>query len=197
MERCRIGSTGHRAVVGVRTGCDRTRIEDRRPARPRLRAHRQDVTFAGMTDTDGQDAAVEALAGGCRCGRLRYQVLGQPQAVNCCHCRDCQRLSGSAFAVNAVYPAPQVELLGTEWSQRDLATDSDGGREWRCAACGVLLFSDHRLFKDALRFVRVGTLDEGERLVPDAHYFVRSKHTWVVIPEGVPAWETLPPARGD
>ena len=131
--------------------------------------------------------------GGCRCGRLRYRVVGKPQAVNCCHCRDCQRLTGSAFAVNAVYRTSHVELLGKNWGERDLLTDADGGRAWRCHACEVLLLADHPAFADALRFVRVGTLDEGEKLAPDAHYFVRSKHPWVVIPDGLPAWDTLPP----
>lgn len=83
--------------------------------------------------------------------------------------------------------------MGTGWTDGDLMTDTGGGRAWRCLDCGVLLFTDHRAFGDALRFVRVGTLDTGERLVPDTHYFVRSKHPWVVIPDGLPAWETLPP----
>jgi hypothetical protein len=116
--------------------------------------------------------------------------------VNCCHCRDCQKLTGSAFAVNAVYPTPQVECLGTEWSERDVVTGLEGAKAWRCSGCETLLFTDHRAFGDAFRFVRVGTLDAGERLVPDCHYFVRSKHSWVVIPGGIPAWETLPPGAG-
>jgi hypothetical protein len=131
--------------------------------------------------------------GGCLCGRLRYRVVGEPEAVNCCHCRDCQRLTGSAFAVNAAYPARQLKLIGKGWSKRDVVTDPNGGKTWRCVECGVLLFSDHPAFGDTLRFVRVGTLDRGENLVPDAHYFVRSRHPWVQIPSGLPAWETLPP----
>jgi hypothetical protein len=149
-----------------------------------------------MTDAPTSLAPNEALAGGCRCGRLRYRVVGEPQAVNCCHCRDCQRITGSAFAVNAAYPTSHVELLGQEWSEHDLLTYSAGGRAWRCFKCGVLLFADHPAFGDALRFVRVGTLDTGERLAPDTHYFTRSKHPWVVIPDGIPAWETLPTRNG-
>ena len=134
----------------------------------------------------------DTLGGGCRCGRLRFRLHGAPQAVNCCHCRNCQRITGSAFAVNAMYPTAQVETLGG-WEDRDLLVEPDGGRQWRCADCGMLLFADHPMFGDAVRFVRVGTLDEGERVAPDTHYFTRSKHPWVVIPEGVTAWETLPP----
>ncbi len=146
-----------------------------------------------MVQDPAHQAPDKPLAGGCFCGRLRYQLAGPPQAVNCCHCRDCQRLTGSAFAVNAVYLTSQLELLGTAWSERDLVTDPNGSRTWRCSSCGVLLFGDHPAFGDSLRFVRVGTLDEGEHLAPDAHYFTRSKHPWVVIPPGLPAWETLPP----
>ncbi len=134
----------------------------------------------------------DPLFGGCRCGRLRYRVVGNPRAVNCCHCRECQRLSGSAFAINAVYPTPQVERLGSDWSEQDVVTDPEGARSWRCSKCEVLLFAEHPAFGDAVWFVRVGTLDRGESLRPDAHYFVRSKHPWVAIPDGVPAWETLP-----
>lgn len=43
-----------------------------------------------------------------------------------------------------------------------------------------------------MRFIRVGTLDRGEEIQPDAHYFVRSKHPWVTIPPGLPQFETLP-----
>lgn len=45
---------------------------------------------------------------------------------------------------------------------------------------------------DAIRFLRVGTLDENERLSPDAHFFARSRHPWVTIPAGIPAHDTLP-----
>ncbi len=148
-----------------------------------------------MRNETAAQAAAGPLSGGCRCGRLRYRVVGKPRAVNCCHCHDCQRLTGSAFAVNAAYPASQVELSGSGWSERDISTDASGRRSWRCSACAVLLFGEHPAFGDALRFVRVGTLDAGERLVPDAHYFVRSKHPWVVIPDGVPAWDSLPPRK--
>ncbi len=148
-----------------------------------------------MSAGSSPQALDETLSGGCLCGRLRYQVVGKPKAVNCCHCRDCQRLTGSAFAINAVFPTPHVTFL-TGVSERDHAVNADGSRAWRCADCGVLLVASHPAFGDALRFVRAGTLDQGEGLAPDAHYFVRSKHPWVVIPDNLPAWETLPPRAG-
>lgn len=133
------------------------------------------------------------IEGACECGAVRFRLTDAPITVNCCHCRDCQTITGSAFALNAfietdrvalVEGAPEVRTLGRE-GRRDT-------RAWRCPVCETLLWADHPMFGDAVRFVRVGTLDDNERMAPDAHYFVRSKHPWIAIPDGVPSYETLP-----
>jgi len=135
----------------------------------------------------------DGLEGGCECGDVRYRLIGAPIVVNCCHCRDCQRISGSAFAINAMIETDRVEVICGEAEQSSLEREGAGDTHaWRCGRCLTLLFADHPLFGAAMRFVRVGTLDEGERLVPQAHFFVRSKHPWVTLPEDVPAFETLP-----
>jgi hypothetical protein len=139
------------------------------------------------------------LQGGCTCGRVRYRLTKAPITVNACHCRLCQRLSGSAFALNAMIEAEYLELTGeAEPELVYIPTDlSDRTRAWRCAACGVLLFNDHPLTHDHVRFIRVGTLDQGERLAPDAHYFVSRKHPWIALPHDVPAYESLPSGEED
>ncbi|MEO6954877.1 MAG: GFA family protein [Polyangia bacterium] len=126
--------------------------------------------------------------GGCECGAVRFRLTSDPIVVNCCHCRDCQRITGSAFAVNAMIETARVQLV----RGRPVELQRDGARAWRCGTCFSLLWADHTKLGHGLRFVRVGTLDAGERLSPDAHFFVRSKHPWVVIPEGVPRFEALP-----
>lgn len=125
--------------------------------------------------------------GGCLCGAVRYRMRGEPIFVNCCHCRDCQRLSGSAFAINAMIEADLVELAMGESLADGVDRDSA-----RCPQCGVLLWGTIPMFGAAIRFVRAGTLDRGETVIPSAHFFVRSKHPWIAIPEGVPAFDTLP-----
>ena len=87
----------------------------------------------------------------------------------------------------------RVEVIKGEPVRASLEREGSGDTSaWRCGNCHTLLYADHPMLGDAIRFVRVGTLDEGERLAPEGHFFVRSKHPWVVIPEGVPAFETLP-----
>ncbi|HEX8442757.1 MAG TPA: GFA family protein [Allosphingosinicella sp.] len=125
--------------------------------------------------------------GGCECGRSRYRLKASPIAVNCCHCRDCQKLSGSAFALNALVEAEYVQLL----SGSD-AVESGAGGATRCGTCGVLLWATHPMFGDRILFLRAGTLDEAEHMEPDAHFFVRSKHPWIVLPADSRVFETLP-----
>ncbi len=49
--------------------------------------------------------------GGCACGAVRYGLASPPMIVHCCHCRDCQRHTGSAFVLNALIEAERVKLL--------------------------------------------------------------------------------------
>lgn len=125
--------------------------------------------------------------GGCECGAVRYRMSAKPIFVNCCHCRDCQKITGSAFAINALIEADQI---GVSKGVENLSTVEG---VTRCNRCSSLLWAEHRNFGGGIKFLRVGTLDEAETILPDAHFFVRSKHHWVKIPQGVAAFETLPP----
>lgn len=130
------------------------------------------------------------LEGGCYCGFVRYRITSNPMFVNCCHCRDCQKLSGSAFAINAMIEADHVEVT----SKGRPTTLGDTEKAARCPNCGTMLWATHRLFGDPILFLRAGTLDESEGLEPDAHFFISRKHPWVVIPPDVPAFAELPGA---
>ena len=61
----------------------------------------------------------------------------------------------------------------------------------RCRDCGFALWSYHPHFGEAIAFVGVGMLDRGECLQPEAHYFTRSKHPWVSLPDGIPTFPEL------
>ncbi len=111
-----------------------------------------------------------------------------PLFVHCCHCRWCQRETGASFALNALIESERVELLGGEVEVVDTPSDSGKGQKIaRCPKCRIALWSNYGGAGDVLRFVRVGTLDEPDRLPPDIHIFTSSKQPWVVLPPGVPA----------
>jgi hypothetical protein len=54
------------------------------------------------------------MDGGCACGVVRYRLRSEPMFVNCCHCHECQRQTGSAFVINAVIETDRIELLAGE-----------------------------------------------------------------------------------
>ena len=129
------------------------------------------------------------LEGGCACGAIRYRLKTQPMFVHCCHCRDCQRQTGSAFVLNALIETDRIEILSGEPEPVSMPTDSVQPHDiYRCPACHIALWSDYGR-RPALRFVRVGTLDDASALPPDVHIFTRSKLPWVGLPKEVPAFE--------
>jgi len=128
------------------------------------------------------------LEGGCTCRAIRYQMISSPLFVHCCHCRWCQRETGASFALNAMIEADRVVVLKGE--PEVVATPSNSGKGQkiiRCPVCRIALWSNYAGAGDLVRFVRVGTLDEPDRLPPDIHIFTASKQPWVILPPGTPA----------
>jgi hypothetical protein len=126
--------------------------------------------------------------GGCTCRTVRYRMTSRPLFVNCCHCTWCQRETGSAFAINAMIEADRVELLRGAVDVVDTPSLSGKGQKIaRCPHCRIALWSNYGGAGDAVRFVRVGTLDARNRLPPDVHIFTSTKQPWVVLPPETPA----------
>jgi len=131
----------------------------------------------------------DTLEGGCFCRNVRYRLASAPMFVHCCHCRNCQNQTGSAFVINALIETDRIEKLSGE---PELTTvESGSGRPhdiYRCPDCRIAVWSDYGR-RPALRFVRVGTLDDPTALSPDVHIFTRSKLPWVRLPESVHSYD--------
>ncbi len=136
------------------------------------------------------DDATFSLDGRCTCGAVKYQITAKPLFVYCCHCTWCQRETGSAFALNAMIEASRVELLEGEPELVSVPSPSGNGQKvFRCPTCRVTVWSNYARAGDAVRFVRVGTLDEPGRVPPSIHIFTAAKLPWVILPGDVPAVE--------
>jgi hypothetical protein len=109
--------------------------------------------------------------------------------VHCCHCRDCQRQTGSAFVLNALIEADRVETLSGKTEGNAVPTDSGLPHViHRCPICQIALWSTYD-GREKLRFLRVGTLDDPAAAPPDIHIYTRSKLPWVTLPDGAKAFE--------
>jgi hypothetical protein len=128
------------------------------------------------------------LEGGCGCRAVRYRMETAPLVVHCCHCRWCQRETGSAFALNAMIESERVTDLGSAPEVIDTPSASGKGqRIARCPHCRIAVWSHYAGAGHFVKFVRVGTLDDPDRLRPDIHIFTASKQPWVVLPPGARA----------
>jgi hypothetical protein len=117
-------------------------------------------------------------------------MTSRPLFVHCCHCTWCQRETGASFALNAMIEADRVVLLSGEPEIVDTPSNSGKGQKIaRCPTCRIAVWSNYAGAGEKFRFVRVGTLDEPSRLPPDVNIFTASKQPWVILPEGVPAFD--------
>ncbi len=128
------------------------------------------------------------MEGGCDCREIRYRMKTKPMWVNCCHCRWCQRETGSAFAINALIEADRVEVLHGKPEVINTPSNSGKGQMIaRCPTCKIAVWSNYGGGGDKIRFVRVGTLDDPDRCPPNIHIFTTTKQKWLVLPPGMPA----------
>jgi hypothetical protein len=115
-------------------------------------------------------------------------MTSKPLFVHCCHCRWCQRETGASFALNALIEADRVQLLAGEVNRIDTPSNSGKGQVIsRCPRCRIAVWSNYAGGGVAVRFIRVGTLDEPDRLPPDIHIFTESRQPWVMLPLRTPA----------
>ena len=122
------------------------------------------------------------------CRSMRYSLASAPMIVHCCHCRWCQRETGSAFVLNALIETERVLLAEGDVDVIETPSNSGKGQKIaRCPRCKVAVWSHYAGAGAAIRFVRVGTLDEPDRFGPDIHIFTASKQPWVVLSPDVPA----------
>jgi hypothetical protein len=144
--------------------------------------------FVRLRETNYMTTTSTAFDGGCTCRHVRYRMTARPLIVHCCHCRWCQRETGASFALNAVIEADAVQLLHGDVEVVVTPSSSGKGQKIaRCPKCRIALWSNYAQAGPAIRFVRVGTLDEPDTFAPDIHIYTSTKQPWVVIPSGTPS----------
>lgn len=127
-----------------------------------------------------------SLSGGCQCGSVRYKLEGPIIRLNICHCSDCQRQSGSAFGMSLVISPETFQLTSGVLKNFEITADSGRSKIGAfCSGCGVRIYNR----TSALMSIKAGTLDDVSWLVPNGHYWTRSKQPWVQIPDGIECFE--------
>ncbi len=129
------------------------------------------------------------MTGACSCGAIKFRLTAKPMFVHCCHCLDCQRQTGGAFAINALIETDRIEMLRGAPEPVSMPTDSGRPHDiYRCPRCQVALWSDYG-GRPKMRFVRVATVDQPHAIVPDVHIFTRTKVPWIALPSDARVFE--------
>ena len=130
-------------------------------------------------------------SGGCLCGAVRYEIDGEPVFSGHCHCRDCQRATGTGHVSVTGLPRAAVKITG---ELRAYASVGDSGQSLTrnfCPICGSLIFSEPTIMPGMIN-VTAGTLDDPSLFQPQAAIYVRSRPDWDRLAGGLPEFETLP-----
>jgi hypothetical protein len=125
-----------------------------------------------------------AITGSCVCNTVRYRLLTSPLYCYACHCIDCQKSTGSAFAINLNIETDNIHIISPTAPVYIKREKKLGviDRHAECPQCRVELWSNNAL-GDAIADVRVGTLDFASLMEPDCHIFVDSKLDWIRLPD--------------
>ena len=131
--------------------------------------------------------------GGCFCDGIRYAVSAEPLTLYACHCTDCQRQTGSSFALSMILPRDALSLLRGD-PRHAIRTMPDGRRLHSrfCGECGSHMWGEPPKFPQVV-VLRPGTLDDTSWLRPVGHIWTRSAQPWESIPEGTLSFDGQPP----
>ena len=130
------------------------------------------------------------LNGACLCGRVQYEIAGEPRFMYQCHCGKCRAASGASFVTNVIVDADKFRITA---GKESLAAYESSPQKFRhfCSACGSPIYSQGEKTKHVVA-VRSGTLRQDPGLRVAYHAFVDSKAPWVEINDGQPQFPEWP-----
>ncbi|MEN9682600.1 MAG: hypothetical protein RLZZ427_351 [Pseudomonadota bacterium] len=116
--------------------------------------------------------------GGCLCGAVRYSVAAEPLMQVICHCKNCQRQSGSAWSMIAGVPETAVTITGALTTYEDHGDSGGGVLRQFCGTCGSPLFS-RVASAPGMLFIKAGTLDDTSAFAPAVQIWTKSRQHWI------------------
>ena len=128
--------------------------------------------------------------GGCLCNEVRFEIRGQIRDIVFCHCSQCRKVQGTAFAANGVVDRTDFNLVKGESLLTAFET-SPGKKKYFCCRCGSPIYSDNDQLPDVVR-IRLGTIESDITERPQRHIYVASKANWDTICDDLPQYDTLP-----
>ncbi|SBS28504.1 Glutathione-dependent formaldehyde-activating enzyme [Marinomonas aquimarina] len=131
------------------------------------------------------------ISGSCQCGGVTYRLLAAPKMVVACHCKECQKLSTSAFSITAMVDAADLDIQGAlqDWSRKAESGNTSAAKF--CPTCGNRIYHYDPANPSAIK-LKPSNLSDTRIIQPTAHVWVSEKQDWYQIPEGVKVFDKQP-----
>lgn len=131
------------------------------------------------------------IQGACQCGGVTYQLLAPPQMILACHCKECQKLSTSAFSITAMVKADDITFSGelADWGR--MADSGNRSNAKFCPTCGNRIYHYDPNIPEMIK-LKPSTLSDTSIIQPTAHIWVSEKQAWFTIPEGMKTFDKQP-----
>jgi len=128
------------------------------------------------------------LRGGCLCGAVRYEAVGNPECASYCHCDDCKRATGGPYTVGVLVKLSDLHIISGE--VKGYSTVADSGRTITrefCSNCGSPLFTRAEKCPDLI-FLKAGSLDNPEVVKPGCQTWTKRAVPWAYVDETLPQY---------
>jgi hypothetical protein len=135
------------------------------------------------------------FTGGCLCGAVRYECTAEPIAMLKCHCRDCQRATGSPYAAAILLPAESFRFVKGKLSYH-LQARAKGGQHKRgfCPECGARVTGGESEDKSEMIGILAASLDDPSLFQPTMDIFIEDLQPWDTMDPGTKKYKQYPPA---
>ena len=131
--------------------------------------------------------------GSCQCGKVKYQICGEPIIVYRCHCTECQKQAGSGFGMSMWVMNKDFKITEGSLKQFIRIADSGGKIEcFFCGDCGVRIYTKPLGLNPEHIVLKPGTLDHTLNLKPSADIWLKSKQTWFEPPNNTEHFQGQP-----
>ena len=131
------------------------------------------------------------VEGSCQCGSVKLRLLAAPQMVVACHCRECQKLSTSAFSLTAMVKASDLEIEGELKDWQRMAESGNVAAAKFCPQCGNRIYHYNPAQPEMLK-LKPTYFSDIAFIQPTAHAWVSEKQDWFTLPEGVKTFDKQP-----
>jgi hypothetical protein len=132
------------------------------------------------------------VTGRCLCGAVSYQIASAPVRMAQCHCRDCQRASGTGHMSQASFKAADVDVQGKTTSFTVIAESGNTVTRHFCPTCGSRLWSENT-GRPGVLGIAVGCAENSDWFAPQAVVYTKSRAGWDVTSMEIPNFEAMPP----